>query len=73
MFRLWYMTFAGEPRDHHVYDHAHESPRVMTVPLVMLAVFAVGVGWSHAVSGFGVQVCWSRPGRPARWRRRTAC
>ena len=41
MFRLWYMTFAGEPRDHHRYDHAHESPRVMTGPLVLLAVFAV--------------------------------
>ena len=32
MFRLWYMTFAGEPRDHHIYDHAHESPRVMCAP-----------------------------------------
>jgi NADH-quinone oxidoreductase subunit L len=46
MFRLWYMTFAGEPRDHHKYDHAHESPRVMTGPLVVLAVFAVCAGWS---------------------------
>ena len=45
MFRLWYMTFAGTPRDHHRYDHAHESPRVMAGPLVVLAVFAVGVGW----------------------------
>ena len=45
MFRLWFMTFAGEPRDHHRYDHAHESPPVMTCPLVLLAVFAVGVGW----------------------------
>jgi NADH-quinone oxidoreductase subunit L len=46
MFRLWYMTFAGEPRDHHRYDHAHESPPVMTWPLVVLAVFAVCAGWS---------------------------
>jgi NADH:ubiquinone oxidoreductase subunit 5 (subunit L)/multisubunit Na+/H+ antiporter MnhA subunit len=45
MFRLWYMTFAGKPRDHHVYDHAHESPKVMCIPLVVLAVFAVCVGW----------------------------
>ncbi|MEX0977705.1 MAG: proton-conducting transporter membrane subunit, partial [Pirellulales bacterium] len=29
MFRMWFMTFAGEPRDHHRYDHAHESPKVM--------------------------------------------
>jgi NADH:ubiquinone oxidoreductase subunit 5 (subunit L)/multisubunit Na+/H+ antiporter MnhA subunit len=45
MFRLWYMTFAGTPRDHHRYEHAHESPWVMAGPLVLLAVFAVGVGW----------------------------
>src|SRR5690606_3357480 len=23
MFRLWFMTFAGPPKDQHVYDHAH--------------------------------------------------
>jgi NADH-quinone oxidoreductase subunit L len=45
MFRLWYMTFAGKPRDHHRYDHAHESPWVMAGPLVLLAIFATGVGW----------------------------
>lgn len=45
MFRLWYMTFAGEPRDHHLYDHAHESPKIMYYPLVVLAVMAIGVGW----------------------------
>ena len=45
MFRLWYMTFAGEPRNQQRYDHAHESPKVMYVPLIVLAVFAVGVGW----------------------------
>ncbi len=52
MFRLWFMTFAGQPRDHHRYDHAHESPRVMYVPLVVLAVFAAGIGWQ--LSSFGV-------------------
>ncbi len=46
MFRLWFMTFAGKPRNQHVYDHAHESPKVMYVPLVVLAVLAVCVGWS---------------------------
>ncbi|MEO2045201.1 MAG: proton-conducting transporter membrane subunit, partial [Pirellulales bacterium] len=46
MFRMWYMTFAGKPRNQHRYDHAHESPRSMTLPLLILAVFAVGLGWS---------------------------
>jgi NADH-quinone oxidoreductase subunit L len=45
MFRLWYMTFTGEPRNQHRYDHAHESPRTMTGPLVLLALFAIGIGW----------------------------
>jgi proton-translocating NADH-quinone oxidoreductase chain L len=45
MFRLWYLTFAGKPRDHHRFDHAHESPRVMTTPLIVLAIFAVAIGW----------------------------
>jgi NADH-quinone oxidoreductase subunit L len=40
---LW-MTFYGEPRDHHLYDHAHESPAVMTLPLVALAVGTVVLG-----------------------------
>ena len=41
MFRLWFYTFAGEPRDQELYDHCHESPRVMTVPLMILAFFAI--------------------------------
>lgn len=43
MFRLWYMTFTGPPRDHHKYDHAHESPKVMWVPLVVLSFLAIFV------------------------------
>lgn len=43
MFRMWFMTFFGAPRDHHVYDHAHESPRVMTWPLLVLSFFAIFV------------------------------
>ncbi len=46
MFRLWYLTFIGEPRDAHVYEHAHESPKVMYVPLVVLAVMAAISGGS---------------------------
>jgi NADH-quinone oxidoreductase subunit L len=40
---LW-MTFYGEPRDHHLYDHAHESPRVMTLPLMALGVGSAVLG-----------------------------
>jgi NADH-quinone oxidoreductase subunit L len=53
MFRLWFMTFAGEPRDEHVHEHAHESPWVMTVPLILLAFFSVIVAWGS--NPFNVQ------------------
>jgi NADH-quinone oxidoreductase subunit L len=36
----------GEPRDHHIAEHAHESPNVMVAPLVVLAVLAVVAGWT---------------------------
>ena len=45
MFRLYFMTFTGKPRDHHAYDHAHESPKTMTVPLMILAVLSIFAGW----------------------------
>lgn len=44
--RLMFMTFHGEPRaDRHTMEHVHESPPVMTVPLVVLAIGAVLAGW----------------------------
>ena len=46
MFRLWYLTFAGQPRDHQRYHHAHESPKVMYVPLVILATLAIVAAWT---------------------------
>jgi len=46
MFRLVYMTFFGEGRyDKHTAEHLHESPRTMTVPLVILAILSIGGGW----------------------------
>ena len=44
-WRLIFLTFYGAPRgDRHTHEHAHESPRTMTVPLMMLAVGAVLAG-----------------------------
>jgi NADH-quinone oxidoreductase subunit L len=46
MFRLIFMTFHGasrlEPDKEH---HVHESPPVMTIPLIVLAVFSIMGGW----------------------------
>jgi NADH-quinone oxidoreductase subunit L len=46
MFRLVFLIFFGEERlDPHVREHLHESPKVMTVPLVILAFFSVVAGY----------------------------
>lgn len=45
MFRLWFLTFAGKPRDQHLHDKAHEPPLVMTGPLMVLAVFSICIAW----------------------------
>jgi NADH-quinone oxidoreductase subunit L len=44
-FRLIYLTFYGASRmDHEVEHHVHESPKVMTVPLMILAFFSITIG-----------------------------
>jgi NADH-quinone oxidoreductase subunit L len=45
-FRAYFLTFWGEERvPEEAGHHAHESPAVMTVPLMILAVFALGIGF----------------------------
>ena len=55
MFRLIYLTFYSKPRmSHEVEHHVHESPKSMTVPLIILAVmslFAGFLGWPHSLGG----------------------
>jgi len=47
MFRLMYLTFFSPSRmSHDVEHHVHESPKSMTVPLVILAICSIGAdGW----------------------------
>jgi NADH-quinone oxidoreductase subunit L len=77
MFRAVFMTFHGEYRggDESGHSHGlHESPKVMIIPLVVLATFAVVAGWlpvgnflgstheysffSHLFSGLFVHPSW---------------
>jgi NADH-quinone oxidoreductase subunit L len=45
-FRSLFMTFFGSFRgDLHAYEHCHESPAVVWVPLVILAIPSVILGW----------------------------
>ena len=60
-WRLMYLTFHGETRaDHHTYDHAHESPWVMLIPLILLATGAVlaGIVFQSAFFGGGYDAFW---------------
>ncbi|MGH9524063.1 MAG: NADH-quinone oxidoreductase subunit L [Terriglobales bacterium] len=61
MFRLWFLTFFGDFRgevktahshhdekagqEAHAHANAHESPKVMLIPLVVLAILSVVGGW----------------------------
>ena len=48
MSRMWFMTFAGEPK-HEVVDHVHESTPWIKEPLVILSIIS-------ALGGFGLSV-----------------
>ncbi len=39
------LTFLGKPRSE-VAEHAHETPWTMTLPLIILSLFAISVGWT---------------------------
>jgi NADH-quinone oxidoreductase subunit L len=55
MSRLFFLTFSGYCRaDEHTEKHIHESPRAMTVPLMILAGFSLiggWIGWPSALGG----------------------
>ena len=56
-WRLVFKTFFGKPHDKHHYDAAHESPLVMLVPLLVLAVGAIAAGFpfKEVFVGHGIE------------------
>ena len=47
-FRMYFMVFHGKERmDEHTKEHLHESPAVVWVPLVLLAIPSVVVGYLY--------------------------
>jgi len=55
MFRLIYLTFWSPSRvaSHEVEHHIHESPKSMTVPLVILAFFSITAGFLGVSESMG--------------------
>ncbi len=51
MFRLFFVVFMGPPRSDHA-KHAHESPLVMVIPLILLSLPAIGAGWPFVEKAF---------------------
>ncbi|MBI3766647.1 MAG: NADH-quinone oxidoreductase subunit L, partial [Ignavibacteriales bacterium] len=46
MFRLVIIAFLGEHVDHHRFEHLHESPKTMTIPLIVFAVLSFFIFYS---------------------------
>lgn len=47
-FRMYFLVFHGKGRmDEHTRQHLHESPTVVTVPLLLLAIPSVIIGWPY--------------------------
>ncbi|HVY43555.1 MAG TPA: NADH-quinone oxidoreductase subunit L [Hyphomicrobiaceae bacterium] len=62
-WRLIFMTFHGTTRaDHETYEHAHESPPVMMVPLYVLAAGATlsGVLFTNLFIGHDYKEFWGK-------------
>jgi NADH-quinone oxidoreductase subunit L len=54
MFRMMFLTFSGKYRGtHHEENHIHEAPKVMTLPLIVLAVLAAIGGLINIPKVFG--------------------
>ena len=55
MWRLMFLTFYGQGRmDERTRQHVHESPRTMTVPLMVLAAGSALAGWLGVPKLFGL-------------------
>jgi NADH-quinone oxidoreductase subunit L len=48
MLRLYFLVFKGDSRQtHEVASHAHESPHIMTWPLIILSILSIIGGWMN--------------------------
>ncbi len=53
-FRMFFMVFHGDERmDDHTLEHLHESPKVVTIPLVLLAIPSIFAGYYIGTVGLG--------------------
>ncbi len=74
MWRLYFLVFGGEERTPEA-KHAHESPFTMTIPLIVLAIFATFIGFiglphfehTHLPGAFHALASWLEPSVAPTW------
>ena len=50
MFRLIFLTFHGKPKNEKIYENLHESPSVMTLPLIILSALSFAVFFTGTIN-----------------------
>ena len=50
MFRLIFLTFHGKPQNKEIYKHLHESPSVMTMPLILLSTLSFAIFFTGSIN-----------------------
>jgi NADH-quinone oxidoreductase subunit L len=52
MSRQWLSAFAGKPRDHHLWEHAHDPDKASIAVLLLLAFLSLQAIWTGSVNPF---------------------
>tara|TARA_B100000614_G_scaffold87832_1_gene79372 strand:- start:2223 stop:4418 length:2196 start_codon:yes stop_codon:yes gene_type:complete len=50
MFRLIFLTFHGKPANEKIYEHIHESPSAMTIPLIVLSALSFSLFYTGSIN-----------------------
>ena len=50
MFRLIFLTFHGKPKNEKIHKHLHESPPVMTFPLIILSILSFAIFFTDSIN-----------------------
>jgi len=49
MFRLIILTFHGKPKNDKIYENLHESPSLMTIPLIILSILSFSIVFTGSI------------------------
>lgn len=61
MFRALFVVFFGQPRNRHLFDHAHDPGLAMRAPMAILIVLSVIGGWIGVPGAWNLMEAWLSP------------